>query len=202
MKEKKKSYFFNPVAVIPDNGQLIAAIIIFITSLLISYFLHVANDGIFHGTFIQRQSIVFLLLSNALVILLPAAFLFIAGKLFNKGVRFTDMCNAVLFSRLPLLIAYAIIFYFIDVAQLSDLLQAKGPQALNQLGKGTQLKLQAVSLFTLPFIIYSFIVLINGFKTAMYAKKPVHYISFVLGLIIAGTGYRLVIYPVLLHLSK
>lgn len=110
MTEKKRNYIFNPVAVIPDKGQLLAALLIFLGSLLISYFLHVANDGVFHGTFIQQQTLLFLLLSNALVVLLPAALLFIAGRIFNKGVRFIDMCNTMLFSRLPVIITYAIFF--------------------------------------------------------------------------------------------
>lgn len=85
MTEKKRNYIFNPVAVIPDKGQLLAALLIFLGSLLISYFLHVANDGVFHGTFIQQQTLLFYYYQMPLLYCcLPRCFSSPAGSL-TKG---------------------------------------------------------------------------------------------------------------------
>ncbi len=192
---RAKTYFLNPVKGITDSRQLIAASVIFIFSLLICYLLHIANDGIFHGIFDAHQSILLLLTSNFLVVFVPALLLFIAGKCFNKGTRLLDMWNTVLFSRLPIILGYALAFSLTDQSLLAALSSRKlAPQTIP---KQELVRLSIIGFMVVPFLVYSIILLINGYKTSMYAKKPIHYVLLGIGIIVSELVYRILIYPII-----
>lgn len=199
MADKKKNYFLDPVGALPERAQLISAIVILLLSVFVSYQWGVAHDGIYHATFISKQPVLFLLLTNIIVALLPALLLLLAGIFFNRGTRLRDMCTTVLFSRLPLTISYAIFFAITDPGFLTGV--QHGPQsAVKNLSSGNETTLILPALITLPLVIYSFILLINGARTSMNAKRPVHYILIIAAVITSEILYRLLIYPNLLKL--
>lgn len=198
MSTKKENYILNPIAAITDTWQPIVAFGILIFSICLSYFTGVAHDGITHGTYIAHQSWFFLLCTNISVVLLPAFLLFVTGKYFNSQTRFTDMWNTILFSRLPLLIYYGIFFTVIDKKLLEKMMSGKFSPTNTSAGDITTLSV--IGLLGLPFLIYSIIILVNGYKTSMYAKKPLHYVAMVVAVIVAEIIYRLMLFPLFIKL--
>ncbi|PZP48769.1 MAG: hypothetical protein DI598_09430 [Pseudopedobacter saltans] len=189
-----KKSFFNPLASIPDRWQLAISVSILVLSILFNYKTGMIDDGVFHTTFQSHTSWPLLIISGIIIVLLPTILLCISGKVFYKRTRLVDMWNAVLFSRLPILI-YNIIF-----AACVD------KNALNQLAENGNLKdisavsfLALIGLLGIPFIVYSFVILVNGYKTAMYAKKPIHYVIMVTALLLSEFIYRLFIFPMLIQ---
>lgn len=193
-----KNYLLNPVKVVTDRMQLILAIVILIISIAFCSWMHIAQDGVFHGTYHPHQSIAFLILSNIMVVLVPSVLLFAVGKYINKGTRLPDLWNTVLFSRLPLLPGYAISFASMDKAILEQM--NNGSFNPTSIPKEELLKMTLSGLIVLPLLIYSIILLVNGFKTSVYAKKPAHYVAMVIALIVAELIYRLILYPQLVKL--
>lgn len=189
-----KDYFFNPVKVMSDTNQLVTGSAILIISILVSYVFCIDNDGVYHSGFASR-ALLFQLLSNVSIVLLPTIFLFLGGKLFNKGTRFVDITNAVLFSRIPLLVGYVIGAICIGPTLQEKLRNEKlDPFSIptNEL-----MKLAISGLLVLPLLVYSFILLVNGLRTAIHSKKSMLYAMFAVGIIVSEILYRYLVYPYL-----
>lgn len=147
-------------------------------------FTHCSFDGVLHMTVLSKS------FSNALIetlaiVLLLSLFLFLAGKIFNSKTRFVDIFNTSMLSRIPL---FFMTFQNFN-GRLSKQVAAIASGKMPEIDASTI----AFSFLALFLLIVSIIILVQGFKVATNAKKPLHYVLFAVGIIIADVISRFVL---------
>jgi len=191
-----RNYLFNPLQWLPDRFQSPISLLIMIFAWLIGYGLGSVQDGIYHVTFLKQPSALLVELLVIAAFYLPVFLLYITGKLFNKKTRFSDVWNGFAFSMVPLLLANILSFFLLKNEDLAQLSAGELVQAGNS---GTMLRMVVLGVVGLGCLIYSFLLLVNGYKTATNAKKALHYGWMVLAIIVAELLYRSFIYPYLIQ---
>ncbi|MFT4092140.1 MAG: YIP1 family protein [Niabella sp.] len=195
MKNNLRSYLLNPVKVIPDKIQIIAGIAILIFAFWSYYFLGIIQDGIYHVSIPDNRPYPLLLIQTTLIAyLIPSLALFGAGRIFNGRTRLIDSWNSFLFSSLPLLIANIPAALLISNNEIQETL--KSPDRLHN--SWFLIRSAILACVEIPALIYSIVLLVNGFKTTTNAKKTIHYILMAAAIILSEVVYRLMCYPYLL----
>ncbi|WP_392389402.1 YIP1 family protein, partial [Elizabethkingia miricola] len=127
------------------------------------------------------QSIIFNTLICNLVGIIT---LLILGKFINKNTRVIDVVNTILISQIPYILV-------IPLTQLSFIHNASN-NVIKTVGKipkqipplGDLIIITFFGTFLLSIIIYSYILLFKGFKTACNMKKRLHVILFIISVIL------------------
>ncbi len=175
---------FNPFERYPEKKLLLIGIIctslsIYLASILDAHFdgaidVHLVNE-IVH---IKSPLIESIISIGCLVL-----FIFIAGKIYNSKTRIIDIFVTVLIARIPLylILPFNINHYYSELA----LSLAVDPNNLQNLPQETLLKTLVFSLVIFALVIWFFMLLWNGYKTATHAKGAKSIVLFILAIIIA-----------------
>lgn len=147
-------------------------------------FTNCSFDGVLHMTVLPKSFLNTLLETLAIVLLL-SLFLFLAGKIFNNKTRLVDIFNTAMLSRIPL--------FFMTFQNLNGSL-SKQVEVIAS-GKIPEIDISMIvfSFIGLLLLIISIIILVQGFKVATNAKKPLHYVLFAVAIIVADVVSRFVL---------
>lgn len=174
---------FNPFQKFNDSTLLIIGILATIIGSLIGFWRQVSFDGIFDVHSPAKTSFQNSLLENSINIAIVFMLLFILGKLINKKTRAVDILNTSLIYRIPLyIIALFSNFPMVTEAtkKILDSVKAGNPQVHTK----DIIWLYVFAIGLLPFVIYSIVLIVNGFKTATNAKRWQHFLILTIVLLI------------------
>lgn len=175
---KKIKTFINPLSKFQENTILTTGIIGLVITSLVGYVFNVKFDGAFDAHTTSSTTFINSFLENLIQVLCVFVLLFALGKIINKKTRGIDILNTSLLYRIP----------FIFIGILTGLPVYKKVEMLikdNNLTLESMDYIQLItsSIFILLLLIYSIVLLVNGFKTATNAKKWQHYVALTLVLI-------------------
>ncbi|MEO8516114.1 MAG: hypothetical protein ABI426_05180, partial [Flavobacterium sp.] len=109
---------------------------------------------------------------------------FIIGKKINQKTRLIDILTTCLIARTPsYLLTFLNINGFINNAT-SKILTQINPEKLDNIPTIDLGILMITGIITIPILVWFFVLLYNGFKTATNAKETKHTFLFILGIII------------------
>lgn len=168
---------FNPFEKFDDKHLLTVGIIFFVLNFLGCFYAGMINDSIFHLSVLEEgQTIWDVVKTNSISYIFAVIILIILAKYFNKRTRIIDILNTVLISQIPLIIT-------MPMMALPFVKQANRNIAAiaGNFAKIEMLDLMIVAFvgcITLPFLVYSFVLFFNGFKTATNIKKWQHILTF------------------------
>ncbi|MDX6180970.1 YIP1 family protein [Flavobacterium sp. Fl-77] len=172
-------FLFNPFSKFSEKQLFITGVLYFIINFFTCFFTKIQMDSLFHFTENENLSLTsaFLLvtISNVSAII----FLFLLALIINKKTRFIDITNTILISQAP----NFLILLCIKITSMNSLAKnlKTNAEAANTL-KINPLELLPLvfcMLILLAIIIYGFVLIYNGFKTATNFKKWQHIALFV-----------------------
>ncbi|MGJ7030305.1 hypothetical protein [Niabella hirudinis] len=191
---------FNPFERYPERDLAITGIISLLLSVLLFWWAKQSNDGVYHVSPKADLSLKGSIAEAVVYTSLLSLLLFGLGKVINPKTRIVDILNGILIHRIPLAFGILILqLPFIKTAMDQIMLAVKNNR-LETLSGSTLWISTMVSLLMLAFFVHAIILLVNGFRTAVHARKPAHYVLFAATLVVAEVIYRLLLYPLLLKL--
>lgn len=181
--------FRNPFKYYSDRKLMLISILSILFGSVLIWQLKCSFDGVFHMTAVEMNFISILFQTITIVVLL-SVFLFLSAKIFNKKVRLADCVNVSALSRLPM--------YLLPLQNVNGALSKQS--ALLEQGKLPSIDtfLVITSFISLALLVLSIVILVMGYKVAANAKKPVHYVYFVLALILADFVSRFILKYILI----
>ena len=167
----KINNLLNPFAKYSEKQLLVVGILSFILLIAVSYFFGMQLNGIFHigystdGSWLSIAWQHFCIYGSAIVVLLVLAYFF------NAKTRWVDVVNTVLVSSFPnvLIIIITSLPIFENASRELES-KANQPEKLMQNTPELMIVL-ASSFFVIPMLVYSIILLYNGYKTATHMKS-------------------------------
>lgn len=168
---------FNPFEKYDEKNLLIIGILFFILNIFGCYYAGNVNDSIFHLSHLEENQTVWdVMRINSLSYIFAIIVLFVLAKFLNNRTRIIDIINTVLTSAIPMILIMPISgMSFLKNATESITKSVGNP---NQIETINLIVVTAFALATLPFMIYSFVLYYNGFKTATNLKKWQHIVLF------------------------
>ena len=177
-------YLFNPLLKFSERSLLILGILSIVAGSLIGHYFSLTFDGAFDThplqiTFIES------LKENAINILMVFILLLILGKIINLKTRLVDIATISMIYRIPIYISGPLINLPVFKA-IADKVLANKDNLENIKFETLELfSILAASSVLMIFLIYSIVILVNGFRTATNLKKWQYYVYFAIVLIIA-----------------
>lgn len=191
---------FNPFERYPEKDLAIAGIIGLLLSVLLFWWAGQTNDGVYHVSPKAGLSLTGALAEAVICSLLVCGLLSVLGKAINPRTRIIDVLNATLIHRIPLTIGILVLQLPFIKSVMDQILLAVKNNRLETLS-GSVLWISTVAgLLMTAFLVYAIVLLVNGFRTAVHARKAIHYLGFAAALIVAEIIYRLLLYPLLQQL--
>lgn len=183
---------FNPFGIYSEKQLLVSGILITVAGSFVGALLNVTFDGVLD---VHQYETDFLtsLKENGINVACIFIVLFILGKLINRKTRAIDILNTSMVSRFPQ--------YISAVITALPLLKRIEDEIINHQGDLQHLNFKpldlallfVISMLLLTITAYYIVLLVNGFKTAVNAKKWQHFVGFAAALIIAEIISKLLI---------
>ncbi|SDD14606.1 YIP1 family protein [Niabella drilacis] len=189
---------FNPFERYPERDLAIAGIIGLLLSILLFWWAKQTNDGVYHVSPRANVSLAGAITEAVVCTLLVGILLSGLGKAINPRTRVIDILNATLIHRIPLTLGILVLQLPFIKAAMDQIMQAVKGNRIETLPGSTLWISTVVSLLMLAFFVYAVVLLVNGFRTAVHARKAIHYVLFAAALILAEVIYRMLLYPLLL----
>lgn len=180
-----RTLLFNPFEKYSDKILIIFGLLFTLIGGGLGFVFNTRFDGVLDLHFVKNVSIYNLLLDISIDIVTLTICLFVIGKLINNKTRLIDIFSATMIARIP--------FYFITFFNVNNKAYTISERILT-LAKSNQINtLEALDIFYLMLmtfaiitsLIWSMILLFNGFKTAVNAKETKHTLFFIGTLIFA-----------------
>ncbi|WP_300596805.1 hypothetical protein [Niabella sp.] len=191
---------FNPFERYPERDLAIGGIIGLLLSIWLFWWAQQTNDGVYHVSPRADLSLTGAITEAVVCTLLVCALLSGVGKAINPKTRIIDILNATMIHRIPLSFGILVLQLPFIRTVMDQIMQAVKNNRLETLSGSTLWISTLVSLLMLGFFVYAIVLLVNGFRTAVHARKATHYLLFAAALIIAEVIYRLLLYPLLQQL--
>ena len=176
--------FINPFEKYSELQLIITGILF---ALLGGYLATIFNgrfDGAIDLHFVKKVSFSQPFLDILIAIVVLTILLYAAGKYINKKTRFVDILTTCLIAKIP--------FYFLVFFNINNTLYAMTEKLMSNLQNGGSLNLEfadlssviAFSIITLIFLVWTVMLLYNGFKTATNSKGIKHNMLFITALLV------------------
>lgn len=183
---------FNPFGIYSEKQLLVSGILITVAGSFVGALLNVTFDGVLD---VHQYETDFLtsLKENSINVACIFIVLFILGKLINRKTRAIDILNTSMVSRFPQYIS-AVITALPLLKRIEDEIINHQSDLQHLNFKPLDLALLfVISMLLLTITAYYIVLLVNGFKTAVNAKKWQHFVGFAAALIIAEIISKLLI---------
>jgi hypothetical protein len=180
-----RTVLFNPFEKYSDTILIVFGLIFTLIGSCLGFVFNTRFDGVLDLHFVKNVSIYNLLLDISIDILTLTICLFVIGKLINNKTRLIDILSATMIARIP--------FYFITFFNVNNkaytiseriLTLAKSNQ-INTLDTLDTFYLVLMTFAIIASLIWSMVLLFNGFKTATNAKEIKDTLFFIGALIAA-----------------
>lgn len=183
---------FNPFGIYSEKQLLVSGILITLAGSLVGSLFNVTFDGVLD---VHQYETDFLtsLKENSINVACIFIALFILGKLINRKTRAIDILNTAMVSRFPQYISAVITALPVLKKVEDEIISHQGDlQHLNFQPMDLML-LFVISMILLAITAYYITLMVNGFRTAVNAKKWQHFVGFAIALIIAEIISKLLI---------
>ncbi len=183
---------FNPFGIYSEKQLLVSGILITLAGSFVGSLFNVTFDGVLD---VHQYETDFLtsLKENSINVACIFMVLFILGKLINRKTRAIDILNTAMVSRFPQYISAVITALPVLKKVEDEIISHQGDlQHLNFQPMDLML-LFVISMILLAITAYYITLLVNGFRTAVNAKKWQHFVGFAIALIIAEIISKLLI---------
>lgn len=183
----------NPFVKFSETQLLVIGIIAAIGGSLIASTFGITYDGIIDVHIIEEITFLSSIKQNFVLLLLITVLLFILGKIINPKTRFIDILNSSLLFRIPFYISALLVSL-----PMMTRLEKEVAKNINSLDKiniepADLIGILLISILLIGLLIYAITLLFQGFKTATNAKKPAHYISFAVTILLAEMLSKIVL---------
>jgi len=177
-KKKLSTWLFNPFLFVGGERILLIGLIIAAVHIPIGYFLNVRFDGAIDMHLVPTDVGLLTPVIDVLIAWLSmAGCMFAAAKIFQSPMRLIDIAGAVLVARIPLLLSIGpVLLLEPDFQSIEELLNLQGSELY---------QLAALSVISLLFLIWFFVLLFNAFKINSNLKGARLWIGFIGSAIIA-----------------
>ena len=183
---------FNPFGIYSEKQLLVSGILITLAGSFVGSLFNVTFDGVLD---VHQYETDFLtsLKENSINVACIFIVLFVLGKLINRKTRVIDILNTAMVSRFPQYISAVITALPVLKKVEDEIISHQGDlQHLNFQPMDLML-LFVISMILLAITAYYITLLVNGFRTAVNAKKWQHFVGFAIALIIAEIISKLLI---------
>ena len=176
--KKFSTWLFNPFLFVGGERILLIGLIIAAVHIPIGYFLNVRFDGAIDMHLVPTDVGLLTPVIDVLIAWLSmAGCMFAAAKIFQSPMRLIDIAGAVLVARIPLLLSIGpVLLLEPDFQSIEELLNLQGSELY---------QLAALSVISLLFLIWFFVLLFNAFKINSNLKGARLWIGFIGSAIIA-----------------
>lgn len=173
---------FNPFSKFSEKQLFVFGFLFFILEVLVCFYTSTRMDSIFHFSPQENLTLVsaffFVTISTVSAIL----FLFLLALAINKKTRFIDVVNTVLLSQAPNFLVLLNIKYSGLETLANNLKTTDGLPPSLHLNTIALIPFVVGICLLLVLIVYGFVLIYNGFKTATNLKKGLHIALFVISL--------------------
>lgn len=169
---------FNPFLKFDEKVLLIAGILSVALVFIISYFLGLQTDSLFHFRRINPDdSLLQIILSTAIVYAISIIILFIYAKIINKRTRLIDIITPVFIAQITAV--FIILLKQIPaISKAEKAIMAAVEKNISELDPMAIIIICIFSFLSLAISAYGIALLYNGFKTATNMKKWQHIVLF------------------------
>ena len=176
--KKLSTWVFNPFLFVGGERILLIGLIIAAVHIPIGYFLNVRFDGAIDMHLVPTDVGLLTPVIDVLIAWLSmAGCMFAAAKIFQSPMRLIDIAGAVLVARIPLLLSIGpVLLLEPDFQSIEELLNLQGSELY---------QLAALSVISLLFLIWFFVLLFNAFKINSNLKGARLWVGFIGSAIIA-----------------
>ena len=175
---------FNPFSKLSEKTLLAIGILASILLIIACYFTDTKMDSLLHFSPAKDLSFNSIALYTIISLIYAIVLLFILGKIFNSKTRIIDIVNAVLVSQVPVIVI-VLGTKLIKLDKISkQIAETSAQNKVLDINTFDLMYLMVFSFGSLIFIIYSFVLLFNGFKTATNIKKWQHIVIFAFVLLV------------------
>ncbi|POS02958.1 Yip1-like protein [Flavobacterium croceum DSM 17960] len=168
---------FNPFEQISERKLMQTGVLFALLAGIYAYYFGVVYDGVLDIHLFENASSLVLLFSNVIIVVCMSLVLYIFGKYINTKTRFIDVLTAVLWFRIPFYVSATLTTLPVFAEIEHQLKNSKNIQNI-QFDTFTIVLLLFVTFVFLLALVYAFVLLINGFKTATNIKKAKHFVWF------------------------
>lgn len=184
----------NPFERILEKKLLLLGMLTFLIGSIIGYLFKGRYDGVLDVHFVDEIQFYEPLLDIVVSVLCVTILLFALGLFINKKTRFIDILITALLAKVP--------FYLLPLLNYKNglstatnkIIQSISSAASPDLNSSEITLLAASSLLSLIALVWSIILLYNGFKTATNAKEAKHNLFFAIVLIVSEILSKAIFY--------
>ena len=184
---------FNPFSKLSEKQLFLFGLLFFSINSLVCFYTSTKMDSIFHfspqNNLSLSSAFIFVSVSHASAIL----FLFLLALLINKKTRFIDIINTVLLSQAPNFMVLLSIKYSGLETLANNINTTDGSPPSLDLNTIAIIPFVVGICLMLALIIYGFVLMYNGFKTATNLKKGYHIALFIISLFLFITFHQVYI---------
>jgi hypothetical protein len=176
-------YIFNPFEKFSEKKLLIFGVLATFAGSFIGHFFGITFTALFDVHLGSNLTFVQVFLENLINIAICFVLIYILAKSINRKTRAVDILNTSMLYRLPL--------YFLACFTNNKIIREMGEKITEEAKNGhfqpnipELLFLSIFGVFSIGLLIWSIVILVNGFKTAANVKKWQHFLLFTIALII------------------
>jgi hypothetical protein len=184
---------FNPFQNYSEKQLVLFGSIITIIATALTVLLNGRFDGVLDLHFVEKTTIAKVVYDLIIDLLILTILLFIIGKLVNKKTRLIDILATSIIAKIP--------FYFLLFFNINDKMFLVTEKLMSMVSKNNPINIETSEMILLVFsgiatftcLIWSIILLFNGFKTATNSKETKHVLLFIVTIIIAEVLSKILI---------
>lgn len=185
--------FFNPFQSYSEKRLVLFGSIITIIATALAVLINGRFDGVLDLHFVEKTTIAKVLYDLIIDLIILTILLFIIGKLINKKTRLIDILATSIIAKIP--------FYFLLFFNINDKMFLVTEKLMSMVSKNNPINIETSEMILLVFsgiatftcLIWSIILLFNGFKTATNSKETKHILLFIVTIIIAEVLSKILI---------
>jgi len=189
-----KTILFNPFQNYTEKQLTIVGVLTAMVAGILAVLLNGRFDGVLDLHFVPKTSALHSASDIAIAIITLTLLLFIFGKIINKKTRFIDLLAASLIAKIP--------FYFLLLFNINNKMFLVTEKLVNMVSKNKTIAIEAADMTlivcsgiaTFICLIWSIVLLFNGFKTATNSKETKHIILFIVAIILAEILSKILIF--------
>ena len=180
-----KSIFLNPFVKHSEKTLLLVGGFSTLIGSLLAALFNVRFDGVIDAHVVSDLPFYQAFLDNLINIFCLVLFLLLAVKYINRKTRFVDILSTAMVARIPL--------YLLPLSNINgaigksseEIVQFADPQLIGQISMSAWIFIIVFAMLALLLLIWSVIILFNGFKVASNAKGTLPIILFIFSLVFA-----------------
>jgi hypothetical protein len=189
-----KTILFNPFENYSEKQLLLFGFLLAIVASALSTLLNGRFDGVLDLHFVEKSTFIVAIIDMAIGISIQTFSLYIIGKIINKKTRLIDILSTCLIAKIP--------FYFLLFFNINNKMFVITHKLLDFVSQKKAINLETLDLSLLIFsgiatfmcLIWSVMLLYNGFKTATNVKETKHIILFILSIITAEVVSKIILF--------